>query len=319
MDAHEELVLRLAAKRRRKLGLSDSGYAELLLAVRRDPTAFYEDDGDEAFAIVAEALDRFERSRRDDDLRDDPEFLNERSSRMARMRSDCARALRLDPDCTDAQLLSTLALDQDPDPQLDDLLAVGHGVREGADGRYGDMWDDVLSRPSLRVRAAIARTCLDSARYRMAADVCEGMLADSERDVLGARHTYALALARLEDEGAFDSLDARLGRRGDSWVQLGRVILFYKLGRPAAARRALRGMSDLCEGGIYALLRPVMVDTYMPDRPAAEPYSFEEATLAVHEADPIVVDVPDFVSWVEVQPGMLDAAEAYARRTGLDW
>ena len=43
MDGREELVLRLAAKRRAKLELSDSGYAELLLAVREDPERFMED------------------------------------------------------------------------------------------------------------------------------------------------------------------------------------------------------------------------------------------------------------------------------------
>ena len=75
-------------------------------------------------------------------------------------------------------------------------------------------------------------------------------------DPLGARHTSALALARLEDEAALDALEASFGRRGDSWTQLARLILFYKLGRMGAARRALKGLDTLCEGGVYALLRP---------------------------------------------------------------
>ena len=86
-----------------------------------------------------------------------------------------------------------------------------------------------------------------------------------------------------------------------------------------AARRALKGLDTLCEGGVYALLRPVMVDTYLPDRPAATPYSFEEVTLAVHEADPIVVDVPDLVTWVQDQPGMVQSARAFADNAGLEW
>ena len=70
---------------------------------------------------------------------------------------------------------------------------------------------------------------------------------------------------------------------------------------------------------MYALLRPVMVDTYLPDRHAATPYSFEEVTLAVHEADPIVVDVPDLVTWVQDQPDMLQSARTFADNSGLEW
>ena len=121
------------------------------------------------------------------------------------------------------------------------------------------------------------------------------------------------------DEAALDALEASFGRRGDSWTQLARLILFYKLGRMGAARRALKGLDTLCEGGVYALLRPVMVDTYLPDRPAATPYSFEEVTLAVHEADPIVVDAPDLVTWVQDQPGMVQSARAFADNSGLEW
>ena len=122
-----------------------------------------------------------------------------------------------------------------------------------------------------------------------------------------------------EDEPGFEALDARFGRRGDSWQQLGRVLLFYKLGRMPAARRALMGFSSLCEGGPYALLRPVMVDTYLFDRPAAEPYSFAEVTLAVHEADPVICDVPDFCAWASAQGDFERNAQAFAERNGFGW
>ena len=153
----------------------------------------------------------------------------------------------------------------------------------------------------------------------MADSVARQVTGASPSDPLGARHTSALALARLEEEAALDALEASFGRHGDSWTQLARLILFYKLGRMGAARRALKGLDTLCEGGVYALLRPVMVDTYLPDRPAATPYSFEEVTLAVHEADPIVVDVPDLVTWVQDQPGMVQSARAFADNAGLEW
>lgn len=336
MDGREELVLRLAARRHAKLGLSDAAYAELLLAVREDPNKFLEDDADAAFRVVANAVDAVSTAREDDDLLDDGEFYQTREKRLARMRRECDRALALDPNCVDAMLLRALAEDLDPDPLLDRLLqierdiepadgaaptgaAAGTGAAGAGASETADAWLDVLGRGRLRLKAAIARTCLDSARYRMANETGQELIALAPSDALGARHTCALALARLEDEPGFDALDAAFGRRGDSWVQIGRVILFYKLGRMGAARRALRGFDSLCDGGVYALLRPVMVDTYLPDRPATTPYSFDEATLAVHEADPIIVDVPDLVTWVQNQPDMLAAAKSFADKSGLDW
>ena len=157
------------------------------------------------------------------------------------------------------------------------------------------------------------------ARYRLACAEALGTIDLSPLDLLGARHTAALAYARLEDEQGFESLDARFGRRGNAWQSLARIILLFKLGRPGAAKRALHGFDQLCEGGVYALLRPILIDTYMPDRPAIAPYSFEEATLAVHEADPIIVDVPDLLAWVESQEDMAASALRFARRSGFDW
>ena len=61
------------------------------------------------------------------------------------------------------------------------------------------------------------------------------------------------------------------------------------------------------------------IDTYLPDRPHAEAGGLEEATLAVHEADPIIADTPDFVAWAAEQPGFQGQAHAFADEHGLDW
>ena len=326
MDAHEELILRLAEKRSKKLGLSKNGYAELVLAVRKDPEKFVDDEHEEAFLCVAKALDRYEESQRGDEMLGDDEFMAERARRLAKLASDCTAALQKDPTCEDARLLLEIAKDDEPDALLDRLINLGHDIeREGvgyaSEGRPEaiDAWDDVFSRPYLRVQDAIARTCLETARYGLACSTGQRLLAISASDVLGARHTCALALARLEDEAGFDKLDAMHGRHGDSWSHLARVILLFKLDRMSAARRALKGFDSLCEGGMYALLRPVLVEPYAPDRPQCSPYSFKEAVLAVHEADPIVVDTPDLLAWAEAQPGMLESAQAFAQKSGFDW
>ena len=324
MNLHEELIERIARRRSAQLGeLSPAAYAELVLSVREHVDTYLENPADQAYAQLEKAIDRVMRSRAEDEWRDDDTFMAERTRRMERLAHDCAAALETCPESLHARLLTVLAADQEPDDQLDALLSLEREI-EAERGPLvapasGDAWHDVFLHGRLRLLSSIARTCLDSARYRMALRYGEALLSASPEDVMGARHTCALCLARLEDESGFEALDARFGRRGDSWQQLGRVLLFYKLGRMPAARRALKGFASLCEGGPYALLRPVMVDTYLFDRPAAEPYSFAEVTLAVHEADPVICDVPDFCAWASAQDDFEQQAKAYADRNGFGW
>ena len=324
MNLHEELVERLARRRSAQLGgLSQAAYAELVLAVRKNPDSYLDDPSDQAFSLLVTAIDRVMASRADDEWRDDEEFMEERSQRMGRLRTDCAEALRVCPESSHARLAAVISADHEPDDQLDELLELERQL-EAERGSLvvpetGDAWHNVFLHGRLRLLAALARTCLDSARYRMADEHARALMGACPSDPLGGRHTSALCLARLEDEEGFNALDARFGRQGDSWQQLGRVILLYKLGRMAAARRALMGFDSLCEGGAYALLRPVMADTYLFDRPAAEPYSFAEVTLAVHEADPIICDTPDLPGWAQSFEDVEESARDFAKRTGFDW
>lgn len=324
MDAREELVLRLSLKRRRKLGtLSEGGYQELEMAVRTNPADFVDDSQEEAFLEVVHALDVYDESQKDDDLLDDQQFERARTKRLEQLHASCQKALAIDPSSTDARLLHTLSADLNPDETLDRLLDQRRREHE-AEGAIkvpvtGDAWSDVFSRPRLRLEDAIARTCMDSARYRMALRYSSDLLAVAPLDHQGARFTCALAMARLEDEDGLEWLDQRFSRKGNAWLHLARVLLLYKLDRLPAARRALKGFDRLQEGGAYALLQPVFVDTYMPDRPAFDAGSFREAMLAVHEADPIIADTPDFAPWAAEQPSFVASARRFAEDNGFDW
>ncbi len=323
MNGREELVLRCAQRRREKIGaLSDEGFAELCLAVRENPSAFVDSPEQAAFATLVGALEAFRRAGADDDLLDDDEFRAARKHRLQVLSAGCTQALAQDEGCLDAQLVQTLAAELDPDDLLDALLEIEAEADSAAElslGATGDAWDDVFMRPRLRIWDAIARTCLDGGRYRMALEVSRGLMAASPIDKVGGRLTAALALARLEDEEGFNELDARLSGRENSWLNLGRTILLYKLGRMSAARRALRGYGELCEGAAYALLRPTFVEICLPDRPDVPAGGFEEATFAVHEAEPIIADVPDFIGWADSFPWFHAAGERYAETNGYDW
>ena len=324
MDARKEQVQRLALKRRRKLGpLSDEAFEELELAVREDPLRFVDDDEEQAFMQVAQALERHEQSRHDDDLLDDEQYAQKREQRNAKLVAACDQALATYDGCVDALTLRLLALDLSQAELFDRLLETSEALRANEGSvqvpAAGDAWANVFLRPRLRLQAALARTGINTSRFRMTCDLCVDLLARAPLDALGVRFTCALAMARLEDEKGFDWLDSREGRHGNAWFHLSRAILMYKLGRVPAARRALRGFDQLCTGGAYMLLQPTYVDTYLPDRPAFEPGSFQESMLCVHEADPIISDIPDFAAWACNQPGFLASAQDFCARNGFEW
>lgn len=353
MRAREEALERIAARRRMKTpGMSDEAFAELGLAVRANPEAFVDTDAERAFLVLADALEANEAAREGEEFLDDDEYLAQRSRRIDRLAAGCQAALDLDAHCVDAATILAL-LGEDPSAALEELLRLdaaeggyadmAHGKPElrlideeqvgakdfaddaGVNGSNGagkprlDLWADVFERPLLRLHAAVARAYLDTTRFRAACDSCETLVSLAPGDPLGARHTWALALARLEDERGFNELDARFGRQGNAWSHLARTLLMFKLDRMSAARRALRGYASLVDGGAYALLRPIFVEAYLPDRPFVGHNSFEEAMLAVHEADPVVVDTPDFIAWCTAQDGFADDAQRYADAHDFDW
>ncbi|MGN0071884.1 MAG: hypothetical protein ACI361_08645 [Atopobiaceae bacterium] len=326
MNATEELEKRCALTRSRKLGgLTPAGFEELERDVHENLSDFIETDDQRALNILRGALARYDDSVKDDDLRSDDEFMAERKKRFASLIASAQQAQAEDPTCLDAALIEALARDLDPEALLDALLRL-EGTEEKQAGKLSDLatgtqdlWDDVYLRPRLRLRAATVRTCVDTAHYRMAATLGREALDAAPSDALGIRSSLALAYARLEDEPAFNELEAEAGHHGNSWWHLARVLLLFKLGRMPAARRALKGYMNLVRGGSYALLRPVFVELCIPDRPALAPNSFEEAMLAVHEADPIVADTPDFITWCEDQPWLVQDAMKFCDEEGLDW
>ena len=329
MRAHEELVAQLAQKRADSLGgLSEGGFRELVHAVEKDPASFVSDAQDEGLFMLMRALDRHAEASKDDDLLEDDEYLEARKKRLDRLVADCDDVIATDPTSLDAKLIGTLALDMPPERLVSALLDLKAADDESwgpvlakAEGHKDatGIWGQLAARPHLRLCAALSRAALDVACYRMAVTEAEEVMRHAPLDPLGCRHTCALAFARLEDEDSLDALDVRFDRQGSSWLHLSRAILLYKLGRMGAAKRALEGYARICEGGACALLRPIMTEVYLPDRPEAMPLSFEEATLAVYEADPIIMDVPDFLGWAQSLRSVWFAADDFARKRGFDW
>ena len=299
--------------------MSDAAYEELLLAVRQNPEAYIDSDAERAFALLAQAMRKFNESVRDDDLLDDDQYMAARNKRFETLRGACQAALSVDADSLDAQLLLALATVGRPDKLLDALCELEEKSPDEpafAQLDWGNPWD----RARLRLRVAISRTCADCACWKMALEAANSVLGvtESAGDPLGARNTAALAYARLEDEEGLNALEARF-TQGNAWTSLARCLLLYKLERTPAARRSLRGFAQLNQGAAYAMMRPVFVEVYLPERPDSAPGCFEEAMAAVHEAEVIIADTPDFVAWCQAQAWFEADARAYAEKHDLDW
>ena len=323
-----EYVSRMLRKRSAQDPTLSDDEAELGRIAReamRDPDSFVTDDEDRAFLALARATSV---ARREIEDAEDAEAYGESApaaSDLTRTRHELQRCLEIDPHCYDARLLLTLADAKNDDDVLARLLALEDEARawcrqrsDELDGFVLDPWDALFMRPYLRIEGRIVDLLTTSARYRAALERCRRLLADSPADGQGIRHTAALILARLEDEKGLDDLDARFGRTGSAWMHVARAILLYKLGRMDAARRAVTGLATLCPGAAYYLANPTYVQPYLPDRPPFTPGTAQESLLATYEADFLVMDTPDFVTWALSVESFTHAASEYGRLHGDD-
>lgn len=326
MNFTAEFTERLAQRRRAKIGtMSDEAFEELRAAVAANPDAYVDDDSERAFKRLGEVLTKEDELRSEDEFLDDESFELARRKRIERLKAGCKDALEISPDCADAEAILALISSDDANDVYEAITAAcehyeqAHAEQLSAAAGEGRAMLDVFMQPYLRMLSARARWELNTTRYTKARQTCEKLIELDPSDTQGARYSLAVVLARLEDEEAFNALDARFARQGNAWSHIARALLMFKLDRIPAARRALRSFDNLCRGGAYALLRPVYVERYIPDRPIFEPGSFEEAVLAVHECDPVVMDTPDFLPWCLSQDEFAASAQGFARDNDLDW
>ena len=317
MDAWFELKERCARRESQALGgLSPNAYHELEQAINNNPTDYVKTNDEKALLILARALDRVMQERKNDDMLDDAAFEQEHERRMKRLAGACEQALELDKDCLDARTVRAIARHASrPDDLLSALLRLEDEYKPLSTSGV----DPAKRRAESRLMDAAARSCLDTGRIQMTITRCQTLIEHNSTDEIGAHLTLSLASARMENEDALDALDAQFKREGNTWMNLSRTLLLYKLNRLNAARRALSEFDRSCEGAAYALLRPTFVDCYLPDRPRFKAKSFQEALLAMHEADPAVSDTPDFVGWATEQPSILTSAQQFAHKNGLEW
>lgn len=308
--------------------------------IARNPSRYAVTDHARALVSYARSHEHLMRElERMEDLPDE-EFDRRREQLFNQTRREMHEIAAEDRMCIDAQLVSILLADVPVDSCLIDLMKLEDFARDHLRGvagfdlesehywREGDLGGmDTAERTRtdptmigwLHTLEAISQLSLASARYHAAADYARRVMR-AQGYTNRAVGTVLLALARLEDENGFfacvHDADPDQHLEDSPWYLLGRTLLLYKLGRRRNARRALRDFTERCEGGAFFLLNPTYLTPYLPVRP--EPREvWELSHQAVWEADGIIVDTPEFVSWATSVEGVEDASEGFAQRYGF--
>lgn len=313
--------------------------------VRRHPEKFADDEHAQALLAYAGIRDGLlrELDRLENAIDDDDEYERRRGALFDATRLELAKVGEADRLCIDAQLVDILLADVPLDSCINDAMELEARTRTwlsgnvpGFDLQAPHYWDpsaleavdgvpesvcdrtrrDPVMVGWLHTLGVLAQACLGTGRYRAAASYARqmGRGAGFEDASTG---TVLLALARLEDEdGFFEAARRGSGTEDSPWYLLGRTLLLYKLGRRKNARRALRDFVGRCEGGAFFLLNPTYLAPYLPARPPVDaPWKLTHQAL--WEADGIIVDTPDFVTWASGIDGVEDASERFAELNGF--
>lgn len=323
-------------------GLTPAARELLREEIVRNPDAYATTEHARAWLSYARVHEHLSRELYRMEALPDEEFERQRERLFRETRLSLKRIGEHDRLCVDARLVDILLADVPLDACLGDLMRLEREVREhleataeGFDLDALHFWSgrtveaaeraertvcDPVVVGWLHINEALGQLCLASARYRAAAEYARLVLrADGYRN--GTEGMLLLALARLEDEDGFFEAVRTYGEHAEEpleespWFLLGRTLLLFKLGRRKSAKRALKDFAARCDGGAFFLLNPTYLTPYLPVRPAnVEPW--ERSHQAVWEADGIIVDTPDFVTWASKVEGIEEASERFARRQG---
>lgn len=324
-----ERLLRKAVKADPTLAGDPARMADLSRRAMRSPQTLATDAQDKALLMLEKAVSRAQRDIDDelDAMYDQaPDAPRKPPSKMPQTHTLLERCYQCDPHCYDARTLDTLIMADTFEEAIEGLEAMEGQAHDWCaqqsalyDDDVVDPWDAVFMRPWMRIRSRKLDLLVQAACYRPALALAEEMLSQAPADGQGVRHTAALLYARLEDEEGLNDLDVRYGREGSCWMHLARSVLLYKLDRLDAAKRALNGLARLCPGAAYFLANPSYVPPYLPDRPVFKPGSADESLFATYEADYLIVDTPEFVTWALQQPNFAEAADKFGRAHGGEY
>ena len=152
------------------------------------------------------------------------------------------KALKLDPDNLDAELMIADLKAKDPLDYLDRLKkVVSHGTKimkaQGydTDEYIGDYWGFIETRPYMRAKLHYINMLKSSGMIGRAIEECEDVLRLNENDNMGVRYILMHLYAFMEDEKKALALYKKYGEYHESQILLPLSILYFKRGNTRKA------------------------------------------------------------------------------------
>ena len=160
------------------------------------------------------------------------------------------KALKLDPDNLDAELMIADLKAKDPLDYLDRLKkVVSHGAKimkaQGydTDEYIGDYWGFIETRPYMRAKMQYINMLKSSGMIGKAIEECEDVLRLNENDNMGVRYILMHLYAFMEDEKKALVLYKKYVEYDESQILLPLSILYFKRGNTRKATSYLERLA----------------------------------------------------------------------------
>ena len=204
------------------------------------------------------------------------------------------KALALDPDNLDAELLLTdlnYPRDGSPEKRLDrdeEVVAKGREIMARLGVRDGNYWVDVTTRPFMRALERYAMDCYYYGMHRKSMALMEEMLVKNPDDSQAVRWTLIVLYMVFEEEEKAEKLLAAYTENGDeSALLLGMADLKFRLGKFDEAKSFLQRLLNV-NPGTKKFFRTVCEDSRelrsYRDMPFLKPFTLEELASSYENA-----------------------------------
>jgi tetratricopeptide (TPR) repeat protein len=217
-----------------------------------------------------------------------------------------SKALKLDPDCTDAQRLRVRLAPMELDNRIQLMREVVQRAErnlgeEFLEENQGHFWGMLSTRPYMRAMQDLAELLTEADRLDEAIAVYERMLALNPNDNQGVRYALlGLYLAARRGDRASQLVKRYPSEENYTAVfAWGRVVIHWLAGRQTDARSALlraRRVNPFLESYLTGS-RPI--PECLP--PAYSPGDPSEAQVAAVELWPACKALPEFTAWLRRQ------------------
>ena len=218
------------------------------------------------------------------------------------------KALELEPDNIEAQLLQ---IESDSKARMDERLPALEKLMDTAAERLtkegifeeaaGEFWLVFETRPYMRICYAYFQTLILCGMLRRAIDEGQRLLTLCKNDNLGIRYSLMSLYAFMEDELHARALHKQFDSHEEAHMLLPLAVLYYKLGQFGKAEEYLRRLAAInkdtkkffqtaARGGLDDLVDELSPFGYQLS-------TFEELTDAVMNSTYLYESVPWFFEW----------------------